>query len=93
MESVIADTDVLYMTRIQKERFDNDVDYAKACGLFVVNPQLMTRAKKKMVVMHPLPRVDEIRSVRLRMRIHATSPSVYSPSMHPCQIHSRLHST
>ena len=90
MESVIADTDVLYMTRIQKERFDNDVDYAKACGLFVVNPQLMTRAKKKMVVMHPLPRVDEIRSVR--MRIHATSPAAYSP-MHPCQIHSRLHST
>ncbi|XP_067013440.2 multifunctional protein r isoform X2 [Anabrus simplex] len=57
---VLPDTDVLYMTRIQRERFATEEDYQKACGLFVVTPQLMTRAKRKMVVMHPLPRVFEI---------------------------------
>ncbi|XP_050310557.1 CAD protein isoform X2 [Anthonomus grandis grandis] len=60
LEEVLPDTDVLYMTRIQRERFDSQDEYEKACGHFVVTPQLMTRAKRKMVVMHPLPRVFEI---------------------------------
>ncbi|XP_017768305.1 PREDICTED: CAD protein [Nicrophorus vespilloides] len=60
LESVLPDTDVLYMTRIQRERFDTDEEYKQACGHFVVTPKLMTRAKRKMVVMHPLPRVFEI---------------------------------
>ncbi|CAG9862225.1 unnamed protein product [Phyllotreta striolata] len=60
LEEVLPDTDVLYMTRIQKERFSNQEEYDKACGHFVVTPKLMTRAKRKMVVLHPLPRVFEI---------------------------------
>ncbi|XP_069677002.1 multifunctional protein r [Periplaneta americana] len=60
LEEALPDTDVLYMTRIQRERFPSQEEYEKACGLFVMTPQLMTRAKRKMVVMHPLPRVFEI---------------------------------
>ncbi|XP_063821718.1 multifunctional protein r isoform X2 [Ostrinia nubilalis] len=60
LEDVLADTHVLYMTRVQRERFDSQEEYEKTRGLLVVTPQLMTRARRRMVVMHPLPRVDEI---------------------------------
>ncbi|KAG8277028.1 hypothetical protein J6590_051929 [Homalodisca vitripennis] len=60
LEEVLPDTDVLYMTRIQRERFPSQEEYDKACGQYVVTPQLLTKAKRKMVVMHPLPRVFEI---------------------------------
>ncbi|KAF5279207.1 hypothetical protein FQR65_LT03454 [Abscondita terminalis] len=60
LDMVLSDTDVLYMTRIQRERFSSQEEYEKACGHFVVTPQLMTRAKRRMVVLHPLPRVFEI---------------------------------
>lgn len=60
LEDAIAETDVLYMTRIQKERFDSEEEYKKCCGQLVLTPQLMTRAKRRMIVMHPLPRVFEI---------------------------------
>ncbi|CAK1581963.1 unnamed protein product [Parnassius mnemosyne] len=60
LEDVLGDTHVLYMTRIQRERFESTEEYEKMRGLLVVTPQLMTRARRRMVVMHPLPRVDEI---------------------------------
>jgi carbamoyl-phosphate synthase/aspartate carbamoyltransferase/dihydroorotase len=60
IEEALPDTDVLYMTRIQKERFDSLEEYNKVAGMYVLTPQLMRRAKRKMIVMHPLPRVDEI---------------------------------
>jgi carbamoyl-phosphate synthase / aspartate carbamoyltransferase / dihydroorotase len=60
IEEALPDTDVLYMTRIQKERFESAEEYQKAAGMYVLTPQLMRIAKKKMIVMHPLPRVDEI---------------------------------
>nr|XP_032828845.1 CAD protein isoform X2 [Petromyzon marinus] len=60
IEEAMPDTDVLYMTRIQKERFTSEDDYNKCFGQFVLTPHIMTRAKAKMVVMHPLPRVNEI---------------------------------
>jgi len=60
LEAALPDTDVLYVTRVQKERFASQAEYEKVKGSYVVTPQLMTRAKRKMVVMHPLPRVDEI---------------------------------
>ncbi|CAH1646105.1 unnamed protein product [Spodoptera littoralis] len=60
LEDVLADTHVLYMTRIQRERFQSQEEYEKTRGLLVVTPQLMTRARRRMIVMHPLPRVDEI---------------------------------
>ncbi len=60
LEEALPDTDVLYMTRIQKERFESNEEYEKAAGLYVLTPQLMRKAKKRMIVMHPLPRIDEI---------------------------------
>lgn len=60
LAEALPETDVLYMTRIQKERFASEEEYRLVCGHFVVTPQLMTLAKRRMIVMHPLPRVDEI---------------------------------
>jgi aspartate carbamoyltransferase len=60
LEEVLPSTDVLYVTRVQKERFEDPADYEKVKGAFVVNPEVMTIAKKQMIVMHPLPRVTEI---------------------------------
>ncbi|OXA61290.1 CAD protein [Folsomia candida] len=62
LEDALRDTDVLYVTRIQKERFSTPEEYDRANGQFVITPQIMTSAKKRMIVMHPLPRVDEISS-------------------------------
>jgi len=55
-----AASDVLYMTRIQKERFAEAADYEKLKGLYVVDSALINAAKAGITVMHPLPRVDEI---------------------------------
>ncbi|NXH14339.1 PYR1 protein, partial [Bucco capensis] len=60
IEEALPDTDVLYMTRIQKERFQLAEEYEACFGQFILTPHIMTRAKEKMVVMHPLPRVNEI---------------------------------
>lgn len=57
---VIESADVLYVTRVQKERFSDLKQYESVQGLYKINAELMTRAKEKMVVMHPLPRVGEI---------------------------------
>jgi len=62
LEEALPDTDVLYMTRIQKERFENYSDYESAIGHFELKPQLMTKAKRRMAVLHPLPRNKEISS-------------------------------
>lgn len=60
IEEALPETDVLYMTRIQKERFASEEEYKACFGQFVLTPHIMTGAKRKMVVMHPLPRVNEI---------------------------------
>ena len=60
LAAVAADVDVLYQTRIQKERFANPEDYAKASGKYIVDRTIMDALPKSSVVMHPLPRVDEI---------------------------------
>jgi len=60
LESVIPEADVLYMTRIQRERFESEEAYDAVKDSFVITHQLMIKAKKKMVVMHPLPRLNEI---------------------------------
>ncbi len=57
---VIADADVLYVTRVQKERFSDLSQYESVKGAYNITPELMKMAKEKMVVMHPLPRVGEI---------------------------------
>jgi aspartate carbamoyltransferase len=60
LEPVIGQTDVLYVTRVQKERFENQDDYESVKGAFVITPEIMDKAREKMVLMHPLPRVGEI---------------------------------
>jgi aspartate carbamoyltransferase catalytic subunit len=57
---VLADTDVLYVTRVQKERFDDPAVYESVRGAYVITPETMKDAKEKMILMHPLPRVGEI---------------------------------
>lgn len=59
-EEVIEETDILYVTRIQKERFPDPVEYEKVAGLYRVDPELISRGPEGMIVMHPLPRVNEI---------------------------------
>jgi aspartate carbamoyltransferase len=60
LEKVLPQTDVLYVTRVQKERFEDPADYEKVKGAYVIDPPTMKSAKKDMIVMHPLPRVGEI---------------------------------
>jgi aspartate carbamoyltransferase len=59
-EEVMAETDVLYVTRIQQERFETPEDYEKVKGVYIITPEGLAGAKKDMIVMHPLPRVNEI---------------------------------
>jgi len=60
VEDIIADVDVLYVTRIQKERFSDMAQYEEVKNYFEISTDLMKRAREKMIVMHPLPRVGEI---------------------------------
>lgn len=60
LEPILPKVDVLYMTRIQKERFDDPAEYEKAKGKFVLTKQGVDSMKKDAIIMHPLPRVDEI---------------------------------
>jgi len=60
LDAVLRDTDVLYVTRVLKERFEDLNDYEKVKGSYVITPEVMARAKERMVLMHPLPRVGEI---------------------------------
>ena len=57
---VIGQADVLYVTRVQKERFTDLAQYEEVRDHYEITPELMTQAKQKMIVMHPLPRVGEI---------------------------------
>lgn len=60
IEEVISTVDVLYVTRVQKERFSSEEEYNSVAGSFIVNAELMKKASTKMIVMHPLPRLQEI---------------------------------
>jgi aspartate carbamoyltransferase len=60
LEAVLPETDVLYVTRVQKERFENLDEYESVKGAYVITPETLKAAKSKMAVMHPLPRVGEI---------------------------------
>lgn len=60
IEEVLPRLDVLYVTRIQKERFPDAAEYAKVKGSYKVDLKLLEDAKKDMIILHPLPRIDEI---------------------------------
>ncbi|KAG8821501.1 hypothetical protein FRC17_009800 [Serendipita sp. 399] len=60
LDDVLADTDVLYVTRVQKERFTSEAEWQSVASSYVINHAVLARAKPDMIVMHPLPRVNEI---------------------------------
>ena len=60
LEEAIPSLDVLYMTRIQKERFDSLEEYERLKNVYILDPEKMKKAKADLIVLHPLPRVDEI---------------------------------
>jgi aspartate carbamoyltransferase len=60
LDPVLAETDVLYITRVQKERFEDLNEYEKVRGAYIITPKTLEKAKDEMIVMHPLPRVGEI---------------------------------
>jgi len=60
LSEVLSDTDVLYVTRVQKERFTDPDVYESVKGLYVVTPETLQSAKESLTIMHPLPRVGEI---------------------------------
>ena len=60
LEDVMGDLDVLYMTRVQKERFFNEQDYIRLKDSYILDREKMKLAKNDMIVLHPLPRVNEI---------------------------------
>ena len=60
LESVMPELDVLYMTRVQKERFFNEEDYLRLKDSYILTPEKLANAKKDLSILHPLPRVNEI---------------------------------
>ena len=60
LSGVVSEADVIYMTRIQKERFPDEDEYAKVAGIYMLDSSDMAGAKDGMIVMHPLPRVSEL---------------------------------
>jgi len=60
LEEAMPKLDILYMTRIQRERFFNEEEYLRMRGFYILDPEKMELAKDKMMVLHPLPRVNEI---------------------------------
>jgi len=60
LSGVVPEADVIYMTRIQKERFPDEDEYAKVAGIYMLDSSDMSGAKDGMIVMHPLPRVSEL---------------------------------
>lgn len=60
LESVMPDLDILYMTRVQRERFFNEEDYIRLKDKYILDMSKMALAKEDMLVLHPLPRVNEI---------------------------------
>ncbi|MFH1014024.1 MAG: aspartate carbamoyltransferase [Thermoplasmatota archaeon] len=72
LEKVIDEADVLYVTRIQRERFPDAEEYNRVVGAYQINKELLTNVKKDLIIMHPLPRVTEIAP-----EVDATHHAVY----------------
>jgi aspartate carbamoyltransferase len=60
IEKALSVSDIVYVTRVQRERFENPEEYEKVKGLYVINRAMIVKAKKGISILHPLPRVDEI---------------------------------
>ncbi len=68
LEDVLHDTDVLYVTRVQKERFETEAEWMQVKDAYRVDHAVLSRAKEDMIVMHPLPRVNGKPSINLLCR-------------------------
>ncbi len=60
IRKAVRDADVLYVTRIQKERFGDEGEYRKVAGSYRIDSHILAEAKPRLVVMHPLPRAGEV---------------------------------
>lgn len=60
LEEVLPELDILYMTRVQRERFFNEEDYLRLKDSYILTPEKLTKAKEDLAILHPLPRVNEI---------------------------------
>ncbi len=60
LEEAMPELDILYMTRVQRERFFNEADYVRLKDTYILNSEKLTNAKKDLAILHPLPRVNEI---------------------------------
>ena len=60
LEEVLPELDILYSTRIQRERFVDQADYEKVKGIYVLRKKMLENAKTNLRIMHPLPRINEI---------------------------------
>lgn len=60
LESIMPELDILYMTRVQQERFFNEADYIRLRDTYILNMKKLENAKKDLIILHPLPRVNEI---------------------------------
>jgi len=60
LNEILPEIDIFYMTRIQKERFENPEEYELAKGKFILNLQNVSLMKNESIILHPLPRIDEI---------------------------------
>ena len=60
VEKALSVSDMVYVTRVQRERFENPEDYEKVKGVYIINREIINRAKKGITILHPLPRVNEI---------------------------------
>jgi aspartate carbamoyltransferase catalytic subunit len=60
LEEVLSNCDVLYVTRIQKERFPDPTEYEKVKGSYRISIEMLKNAKENLIILHPLPRIDEI---------------------------------
>ena len=60
MDEVIGDLDILYMTRVQRERFFNEADYIRLRDTYILDTEKLKKARPDLSILHPLPRVNEI---------------------------------
>jgi aspartate carbamoyltransferase len=81
IEEALSVSDMVYVTRVQRERFEKPEDYEKVKGVYVINRAVIEKAKKGITVLHPLPRVDEI----------ATDVDGYSGAAYFRQAHNGLY--
>jgi aspartate carbamoyltransferase catalytic subunit len=78
---VLSDTDVIYWTRVQEERFARRADYEAICDNFIMTPQLLNQARRDVILMHPLPRKNEMGTPADHDILDANPRSVYFQEM------------